>query len=993
VVAVRLADDRRGRVPFALVGVLLLVGSATVAAVRQPERTTEAEEPAVDRALAAAAASMQTALRRAVRSAGRDAARDPLVVAANTTYGRVLDDPNATVRFERALRARVYLAARRYLGRVSATAGETTATVRLPGVTNASDLRAALDRTRVARAGPDGTGLEARLRGVRIVATRDGRVVGSRRLSPSVVVSTPVLALHDRMRTFERRMDAGPLHPGLGRQLTARLYAMAWARGYAQRGGAPILNVLANRHVEIAANAAALAVQRSVLGRADPGGERAHRWASLRTGATDLALGLGAEQAWIDAVFEAATGPEQFPRAVDGPSEPAVGPGDERTFDAERAADEALAAMTDGGVERAINRTYRVRAHVIRRLGYTRRTREGRRRLPGNWTLVAIEETERTRVEDAAIAPKRVPEGWHAFARYERRIVRERTVVRTWRRGDEERTTVRTVRERTPVALAVVGRHSPNTSVPRRGVPGAYEPGGALDGPNLAGVPGRTVERLVAGRGGPGRLARRIVSREYRGGIVTLDGRRPPELRRYALEGVVALDRRIRNLSVTAERGAVGTFAANPARRLVRKLRERRAALLDAPATYDGAAAKARTVARAAYLDLVLAALREQARAFEKRRSGFTGALERAGVSLNRLRGAMGAAGAAPPERRTPATGLGGPLRARVDTVPAYLTLASVARERLDARGRGTTHPLVASNVNVFTLPYGDAVDGVLSELFGPGTVRLRTAAQALRASAPAARRNATVAARRGDLREAVGSSVDHVRGTVRRALIERGIGETAARRAVAAGLSRWNDTAARALALANGSAADPIARAAPGRRPELAAAVDVAIDRALAEEAARVPESSVRDTADGARNVLHSVVAGRAAETGQRLRDALQKRIGWGAAFMAGLPVLPPVHPWYVTVNVWHVQVGGTYERVTLRSRRGPQPTPYSRDRSAVRLDVDGDGDAERLGRTTRIAFDVTTPVVVVVPPGPPGVGDVDGQAVERSPGWPRPG
>jgi hypothetical protein len=52
----------------------------------------------------------------------------------------------------------------------------------------------------------------------------------------------------------------------------------------------------------------------------------------------------------------------------------------------------------------------------------------------------------------------------------------------------------------------------------------------------------------------------------------------------------------------------------------------------------------------------------------------------------------------------------------------------------------------------------------------------------------------------------------------------------------------------------------------------------------------------------------------------------------------------------------------------------------------------VDGDGEAERLGHDERVSFETGT-TVVAVPPGGQGVGDVDGNADERSTGWSRPG
>lgn len=63
--------------------------------------------------------------------------------------------------------------------------------------------------------------------------------------------------------------------------------------------------------------------------------------------------------------------------------------------------------------------------------------------------------------------------------------------------------------------------------------------------------------------------------------------------------------------------------------------------------------------------------------------------------------------------------------------------------------------------------------------------------------------------------------------------------------------------------------------------------------------------------------------------------------------------------------------------------------PLAYTRDGSVVRLDVDGDGHEERIGRAPRVSFEVRTAVAVAVPPAPRGVGDTDGVADERSPGW----
>jgi hypothetical protein len=105
----------------------------------------------------------------------------------------------------------------------------------------------------------------------------------------------------------------------------------------------------------------------------------------------------------------------------------------------------------------------------------------------------------------------------------------------------------------------------------------------------------------------------------------------------------------------------------------------------------------------------------------------------------------------------------------------------------------------------------------------------------------------------------------------------------------------------------------------------------------------------------------------------------------------VAGLPVAPVPGYWYLTANVWRVDVRGSWARFAVRTRRGGPgaPVTYVRDGSVARLDWDEDGEAERLGRDERVAFETATTVVVAVPPGGRGVGDVDGNADERSPGW----
>jgi hypothetical protein len=205
--------------------------------------------------------------------------------------------------------------------------------------------------------------------------------------------------------------------------------------------------------------------------------------------------------------------------------------------------------------------------------------------------------------------------------------------------------------------------------------------------------------------------------------------------------------------------------------------------------------------------------------------------------------------------------------------------------------------------------------------------------------------------------------------------------------------LDRYRWPAARALALSNGSVAATLAaRAAegPSERARLAAALRTRTGRALEE--ARVPQRLVNDTTTAVRRRAREHARRELRDATDRAAERVRERAGERlAAVPAGLPVLPApsLGGWYATVNVWQVQTRGGYERVTVRSRRGPRDTVYTRDGTAVGLDWDGDGDRERLGNASRVTFDVSTVVVVVVPPGGRGVGDTDGDADERSPGW----
>jgi hypothetical protein len=227
VAVTRLAEDRRARVPFALVGVLLLVGASTFAAVidtRGPNRVDRDADVAMERVTATTTATV----RSAVGEAARAAATEPVTSPAATPYGRLLSDDRP---FRDVLRLRIYLTLRDRLETTRYRRGDVTAVASLPEATTPAELGRAMDRIGIAGVG-NGTAVRVTVRNLTVEARQGGRTVASERVTRTVTVSTPVLTLHDRATAFETRLNRRPLEgPGLGRRLTARLYPVAWARG------------------------------------------------------------------------------------------------------------------------------------------------------------------------------------------------------------------------------------------------------------------------------------------------------------------------------------------------------------------------------------------------------------------------------------------------------------------------------------------------------------------------------------------------------------------------------------------------------------------------------------------------------------------------------------------------------------------------------------------------------------------------------------------
>ena len=129
-----LADDRRARIPFAVIALLLLVSSGMFA-VQLEHRDDPKPAFEADRALERTEAATRTALSQALTDASERAAAQPLTTTADTPYGRVLSNGTADP-FDRYLETLVYLQATERLGTVGQQVGDVETSVSLPEITD-----------------------------------------------------------------------------------------------------------------------------------------------------------------------------------------------------------------------------------------------------------------------------------------------------------------------------------------------------------------------------------------------------------------------------------------------------------------------------------------------------------------------------------------------------------------------------------------------------------------------------------------------------------------------------------------------------------------------------------------------------------------------------------------------------------------------------------------------------------------------------------------
>ncbi len=1022
----RVADGERARVPFAVVGVLLLVSSATLAATfaSRPPGGAEADG---DAAMERADAAVTTALRAAVQRAARNAAADPVVAPANTTYGRVLDESRA---FRDALELRVYLQARRALTGVDARAGDARATADLPAIDDPADARAAIERVRLTRTG-NGT-VSVTISNISVTLWRHDRAVDRRTETVRFTSATPVLVAHDRVAEYERRLNRGPTEgPGLGRQFASRLYAWTWARGYAQFGGLPVDNVLGNRHVSLSANEAALATQRGVFGASDDAGRRAlgrARARLLAQEALDQApgeTGISTGQ-WTDLVLGDLDG--SFANSdPDVPSVPETGTpqtthDDPVTVGVNESATDAIRGLLDGDggptVEQLVRRTYSaaVRVHATTRQIAAEPALPAVPPGPG-WERRRTHTTRAVTVTGGSAPVPSRPSGSTRFQTYERVVTVTETTTTVWVRGPNRTETERTANRSYRVGVAVDATAATLAPGPDGRVAGAFQPGGVLGGETEEDVR-RPVRSVVRERGGPDVVAGAAAIGQLDESPTVLYGSPPDGAADIAYLAAAALRDRTRNRSVRTTRGDLVT-SATPASSLAEDLAADRRELVPAADPYPSVADRLRTAARAAYLDRLREELESRADATARSRDGVDAALSEHGHSLAEADATMDAsANASRPGAPTLGSdGPAGPVSFDVAAAPSYLVASELDTDRGRAVREDGFAPLTARNWNLFTVPYneaGETVTRVADEGASGDRVALATGTPTLAAMEYAGRRaeNESARQRRDRLREAVDESLDSVREQVAVDLsATTPLTYPEADASVRAAFERYADDADRARAVVNGSLAPQIAREGASRladtgdgaasarhRDELQVRARTALRDARQSEAARLPEGPVGDASRFLRGQQRSLVAAGAHSA---LQNGVEGYLNGSSDedvphTFTGVPLVP-LYSWVVTTNVWVVDVRGTYPRFAVRVDRGSPGSPggfvYSRDGAPVAFDVDGDGASERVGHADRVSFENSVAVVIAVPPGKQGVGDRNGVADEHTGGWPCPG
>ena len=987
---VSLVDDDRARVPFAVIGAFILVSAATIAAVPFGESTVDRGAlTASDRTVAAA----ETTVREATQTAGAVAAANPVVEPAG--FGRVLEDDRP---FRSYLELLVYAETQQRLDNTAERVAGKRGTATLPPVTDDASARTAIDRTTVEAAG-NGS-VRVRIEGLDVRISRDDRVISQARETITVTAATPVLTMHNRVNRFETRLNRSPAAgPGLGRGLTGRLYAMGWARGWAQWTGAPIKDVIAHRHVELAAASSAIDQQRVAFGTSDPAAEQALARATAKVAAKETLPGQ------LHGLF--AGGLPDPNHGANGLAPPGSKKRD-ATVAVDTVADEAFEGLLDGDrdLTELISAAHDIEAKLAVQVDRTHRHRSTREpRPPGGYRLIDRDaDLDIERVTSGHARSPQATGDWQQLMSEGRQVTAERTITETYSDGRNRSTRELRYEESYRVGIAIHGHPVSIPEAPSRPVvdlTSAGDPPAGIDGPTAA---ERAEARLITTRGGVDQVAETAVEGEVDERPVRVEIDPPNAVMEWVYADVAAVRETVRDIEVHADRTEAVT-GANPAAGLAQHVHERTPALVDAPPRYQNRPHRAVVAARAAYLEQVIEALGGHSDRTKTIQDAVVGQL---GKSVSATQGAVDevlehGADYVRPEAEpivpdSPATNL----TLAVETEPAYPTRKGVTdigpRGRLEPGERH--HPLGIRTTTIAAVPVDEITNAVLNRVFVGDTVSLSTAAEALRATDDIPHELAAprLAREQATLRTEVAAGLE----PVERAAIDTVVDATdcsypEARTAVEQGLTRWPRPAYRVKAMEDGNAAAAIAAVAADDavgRDRVATRLRVTFETAIGSQAAAVPEGPVSEVITIGQEAARTAATEAVNDGVENVTERLNERFnGTLPITVAGIPLVPFYGTWWTTVNGWGIEIQGEYPVVAVRSPQGA-PTAggqvtYVRDGTIVQHDITGDGHPEYLGRSSRVAFQTWTVVIVAVPGGKMGVGNKETPAIACSDGW----
>lgn len=800
------AADDRARVPFALVGVLLLVTSGTFVGVLEsrPKPTTDVDSSlAMDRT----AAASQTALRDAVVRAADAAALQP-VTDANTAdpWGAAVDadDPDET--FERYLELRIYLEVEAHLPNAGQEIRGTTSSVSVPPLESTREsAEDALDRVHLEAGRDPGTDLEPGLlevtvEDVTITVERDGEVVGERTQDITVTVATTIFELHEKTEAYERQLDMdffeADEYEGFGRYFAARMYPLSWARGYAQYGGAPVSEVVANRHVEVMANDAAFATQKAVFGTADPYSERTmmNAWGCLAAkDAEELYDETYGEQPEIVDAEDVCDGLEYLYGDVEGdlPDPPDTGdllevtPGmdETETIEVNEVADLAFAeTLADGDIEDVVEELHEVDVSAeVRQMADEHGEPEvtppnETRRDPDNWSdpLLIAEETTAIRDVDHHEHDPDASSWTTDYHVFDVRVVNEHYEKWEWTyHGNQTETGLpaRATAETTATAefaveITVSGTH-PRGSVNYNGVDNGYDSAGwphfhlhddyaSVPDDALAELleidPDGDLESQLEGKISDPEAIESASDLKDQLDVrkaATIDAEPETDLiLKEIAHDLADLREEVADVSHEFERHEI--IQGEPFEDLQAEVDDERQYVYEgAPrAEYDSVADKARVEARAIYLEILLERIGDVADAHADVQEGLEDELsDEIDATDNALADMTEFAQDALVGDVTEQEGTleGSPLLENVTFTPAgsptYLSLEVVDREEVPAAGDAEHAPLAAKNDNWFAVPYTEVAGDLLSEVLSAleddeeVAITLRTAGEMLQSA------------------------------------------------------------------------------------------------------------------------------------------------------------------------------------------------------------------------------------------------------------------